>query len=165
MALKKSENDLSREEDFRDYEARDIDEGWPYADKPGATSKQVDNAAYGASGNFDRERNGGFRVDGIEADGQENRLRDRGLPETVGRENDDDLEERISDALENLEDLQMEMIDLHVDDTTVVLEGMVDDDALIRRIVATVQRVPGVGRVVSRITAGGVDSHIPDDDE
>lgn len=165
MALKKSENDLSREEDFRDYEQRDIEDGWPYADKPGATSKPAGNGEYGASGNFDRERNGGFRIDGIEADGQENRLRDRGLPETVGRENDDDLEERISDALENLEDLQMEMIDLHVDDTTVVLEGMVDDDALIRRIVATVQRVPGVGRVINRITAGGVDSHIPDDDE
>jgi len=165
MALKKTENDLSREEDFRDYEERDIEEGWPYADKPGAASKNVDNAPYGASGNFDRERNGGFRIDGIEAYGQENRLRDRRLPETVGRENDDDLEERISEALENLEDLQMEMIDLHVDDTTVVLEGMVDDDALIRRIVATVQRVQGVSRVVNRITAGGVDSHIPDDDE
>lgn len=165
MALKKSENDLSREEDFRDYEQRDVEDGWPYADKPGSTSKPAGNGEYGTSGNFDRERNGGFRIDGIEADGNESRLRDRGLPETVGRENDDDLEERISDALENLEDLQMEMIDLHVDDTTVVLEGMVDDDALIRRIVATVQRVPGVGRVVNRITSGGVDSHMPDDDE
>lgn len=165
MALKKSENDLSREEDFRDYEERDIDEGWPYADKAGATSKPQDNGEYGSSGGLDSESNGGFRIDGIDADGAENRLRDRGLPETVGRENDDDLEERISDALENLEDLQMEMIDLHVDGTTVVLEGMVDDDGLIRRIVATVQRVSGVGRVVNRITAGGVDSQIPDEDE
>ncbi|MGE7369407.1 BON domain-containing protein [Neorhizobium sp. NPDC001467] len=165
MALKKGENELSREEDFRDYEERDIEDGWPYADKPGAGAKPAGNAEYGTSANFDRERNGGFRIDGIDADGQENRLRDRGLPETVGRENDDDLEERISDALENLEDLQMEMIDLHVEDTTVVLEGMVDDEALIRRIVATVQRVQGVGKVVNRITAGGVDSHIPDDDE
>lgn len=165
MALKKNENDVSREEDFRDYEDRNIDEGWPYDDKAGAASKQVDNGAYGASGNLDREGSDGFQIDGVDKDGAEDRVRDRATPATVGRENDDDLEERISDALDALEDVQMEMIDLHVDGTTVVLEGMVDDESLIRRITATTQRVAGVGKVINRITAGGVDSHIPDDDE
>lgn len=165
MALRKTENDLSREEDFRDYEQRDIDEGWPYADKSGSSSSPVRNGEYGSSGNFDRERNGGFHVDGIQADGAENRIRDRGVPDSIGGEDADELEERVSEALENLDGLQLEMIDLHVDGTTVVLEGMVDDDALIRRIVATSLRVPGVSRVINRITAGGVDSHIPDDSD
>ena len=40
-------DEFSREEDYRDFEQRDIDGGWPYDDGAGAGAKPVANAAYG----------------------------------------------------------------------------------------------------------------------
>ncbi len=55
---------VSREEDYRDYEERNRDEGWPYSDEPGATSADPGNRPYGETpANFDRDPNPGFRVD------------------------------------------------------------------------------------------------------
>jgi len=165
MAIKRNPDNTPREEDYRDYDTRNIDEGWPYADAAGAAAKPVENAAYGdPNANFDRDRNPGYHVDGVDADGQEERLKDSVRPGTEGLEDSDDLEERINDALENLEDITMEAIDLHADRGTVTLEGTVDDTALSRRIVATVQGVAGVRRVVNNLQLAGVDARIPDED-
>ncbi len=70
MAKDDRKTELSREDDYRDYDQRNIGDGWPYADGPGATASPVGNRAYGETGaNFDRDRNEGFRVDTVGADG------------------------------------------------------------------------------------------------
>ncbi|TRL31735.1 BON domain-containing protein [Rhizobium straminoryzae] len=163
MASNKPVNDISREEDYRDYDSRNIDDGWPYADA--ARAGQVDNAAYGdTSANFDRERNRGYGVDTADVEGQEEPVRDSNTPATIGAEQADDLEERVSDTIEALDLVAMETIDVRADGGTVTLEGEVDDDATARKIVAAVRRVPGVSRVVNDLTLLGIDSLIPDED-
>lgn len=163
MPGKKKADDISREEDFRDYDDRNIDEGWPYDDAAGA--RPVDNAAYGdPKANFDSDRNRGYQVDGVERDGSEERLADSIRPGTKGIEEADDLEERITDAIEELDMIDMASIDVHVEDGTVTLEGAVDDAATSRKIVRRIQRVAGVRELVNNLRLEGVDSHIPDDD-
>ena len=45
---------VSREEEYRDYEERDLKDGWPYADGDGATAAPSENRAYGeTSADFD----------------------------------------------------------------------------------------------------------------
>ncbi|WP_105438180.1 BON domain-containing protein [Neorhizobium sp. T25_13] len=163
MPGKKKADDISREEDFRDYDDRNIDEGWPYDDAAGA--RPVDNAAYGdPKANFDTDRNRGYQVDSVERDGSEERLADSIRPGTKGIEEADDLEERITDAIEELDMIDMASIDVHVEDGTVTLEGAVDDAATSRKIVRRIQRVAGVRQLVNNLRLEGVDSHIPDDD-
>jgi osmotically-inducible protein OsmY len=165
MPAKKKTDDISREEDFRDYDERNIGEGWPYDDASAAGAKAVDNAAYGETpANFDGERNRGFSVDEADADGQEARLVDSIKPGTKGLEGSDDIEERITDALEELDVVEMELIDVHVDNGRVTVEGVVDDAATARKIVRTIQGVAGVRGVTNNLQLEGVDSHIPDDD-
>lgn len=165
MAMKKPVNQISREEDYRDYDSRNIDDGWPYADQAGAGARPVGNAAYGdPSANFDRERNKGYSVDSADAEGLEEPVSDRRTPATVGVEESDDLEERVSNALEELDLVPMETLDLRADGTTVTVEGEVDDQQTARKIVAAIKRVPGVGRVQNELTLLGIDSLIPDDD-
>jgi hypothetical protein len=160
---KKKADDISREEDFRDYDDRNIDEGWPYDDAAG--TRPVDNAAYGdPKANFDTNRNRGYQVDNVERDGSEERLVDTIRPGTKGIEEADDLEERITDAIEELDTIDMASIDVHVEDGTVTLEGAVDDAATSRKIVRRIQRVAGVRQLVNNLRLEGVDSHIPDDD-
>jgi hypothetical protein len=53
---------VSREDDFRDLEQRDIRDGWPYADKD-ADPREARNAPYGApDANFDQLDNDGVEV-------------------------------------------------------------------------------------------------------
>ena len=165
MPVKKNVNDIPREEDYRDYDTRNIDDGWPYADQAGAGAEPVDNAAYGGpSANFDRERNKGYQVDSADASGLEEPINDRTTPATQGLEESDDLEERVSEAIEELDIVAMETIDIRADGTTVTIEGEVDDEQTARKIVARVKRVSGVGKVVNELTLLGIDSLIPDDD-
>lgn len=165
MPGKKTVNDLPREEDYRDYDTRNIDDGWPYADQAGGTSGPLDNAAYGdTAANFDRERNKGYRVDSVDANGLEEEGPDRRTPATRGMETSDDLEERVSEAIEELDIVAMETIDIRADGNTITIEGEVDDHATARKLVAHVKRVPGVGRVVNALTLLGIDSLIPEDD-
>ncbi|MBP2549488.1 osmotically-inducible protein OsmY [Neorhizobium galegae] len=165
MTSKKPVNDISREEDYRDYDTRNIDEGWPYADQAGAGAAPVGNAAYSdAKANFDRERNRGYGVDTVDETGEEEPVKDGNTPATLGAEESDDLEERVSDAIEALDIVAMETIDIRADGSTVTIEGEVDDNQTARKIVAHVKRVPGVSRVVNELTLLGIDSLIPDDE-
>lgn len=165
MPAKKKVDDISREEDFRDYDDRNIDEGWPYDDASGAGSRAVDNTAYGQpAANFDRERNPGYRVEDAQADGSEPRLGDGILPETIGREVSDDLEEQITDRLLDLDIVEIDSIDVHVDGDQVTLEGVVDDRPTSQRLAREVGKIGGVRLVVNNLRLAGVDSRIPDED-
>lgn len=165
MPLKKSIDDTSREEDFRDFDDRNIDEGWPYADQPGAGSGPVDNAAYGTSGaNAEKDRNPGFMIDGAGADGLEEPLKDSLRPGTAGLEDADELEERITDAIDALGVIDMDLIDVHVDRGIVTIEGEVDDAPTAHQIIRHIQAVKGVRKIANHLRLVGVDSRIPDED-
>jgi hypothetical protein len=165
MPLKKNIDDVSREEDFRDLDDRNIDEGWPYADEPGASSGPVDNAAYGEAGaNAATDRNPGFLLDDAGADGLEEPQKDSLRPGTMGLEDSDDLEERITDAVDALGIIDMDLIDVHVDRANVTIEGEVDDAPTAHKIIRHIQSVKGVGKVTNHLRLAGVDSHIPDED-
>nr|CAD6415633.1 BON domain-containing protein [Rhizobium sp. Q54] len=165
MAIKRNPNNTTREEDYRDYDTRNIDDGWPYADAAGAATRPVENAAYGdPNANFDRERNRGYHVEGVDAEGFEERTPDNVLPGTDGFPDFDDVEERVTEALDNLGDIPMESIDVHAERGTVTLEGVVDDSATSSRITRTVERIKGVQTVINNLRLAGVDTHIPQDD-
>jgi len=165
MPGKRKSDDISREEDFRDYEERDLDEGWPYDDDSGTDGRPVGNAAYGQpAANFDTEQNRGYHIDEADFDGLEERVVDSTRPGTGGLEESDDLEERITNAIEDLDVIDMDAIDVHVDEDKVTIEGVVDDAVASRKIVRHVQGVPGVRLVINNLRLAGVDSRIPDDD-
>lgn len=165
MPLKKDIDDTSREEDFRDFDDRNIDDGWPYADQPGAASGPVDNAAYGNSGGKTQtDRNPGFLLDQAGFDGLEEPQRDSLRPGTMGLENSDDLEEKITDAIDAIGIIDMDLIDIHVERMTVIVEGEVDDAATARKILRVAGETAGVARVINHLRLAGVDSRIPDED-
>ncbi len=151
----------SREEDYRDYESRDVDSGWPYADKPLAPG--VDNPDYGRP-RADNDENTGFRVSGIDGAGNQADLRDTVLPATDGREESDDLEERVTDALSGIDGLALDAIDVHADGHVVTLTGRVDDIEQLRRVELAASSVDGVRHVRNLLNTLGVDSHIPDEE-
>ncbi len=159
-----TKKDLSREEDYRDFEQRDIENGWPYDDGAGAASRPVGNDAYGETGaNFDRERNGGYRVTKVDTDGGQAPLVSPVLPETDHRENSDQLEADVAAALEDLPDLLLNALDIHADGHVVTLRGRVDTAEERRMIELRVVAVSGVSTVRNMITTMGVDTHIPSD--
>ncbi|MBW8300885.1 MAG: BON domain-containing protein [Hydrogenophaga sp.] len=159
-----SEKDLSREEDYRDFEQRDIENGWPYDDGAGTASRPVGNGAYGETGaNFDRERNGGYRITNVDADGGQAPLASPVLPETDHRENSDQLEADVAAALEDLPDLLLNALDIHADGHVVTLRGAVDTAQERRKIEMRVVAVKGVSTVRNFVTTMGVDTHIPND--
>jgi hypothetical protein len=165
MPMKKGIDDISREEDFRDYDDRNIDEGWPYADEPGAASAPAGNTAYGhRSDASDKQGNPGFLLDEATADGLEEAPRDGVRPATVGLEEADDLEERLTDAIDALGIIDMDLIDVRVQGGVVTIEGEVDDRITANRIFREIQQVSGVHKVVSHLRLEGVDSRIPDED-
>ncbi|PPJ46553.1 BON domain-containing protein [Rhizobium sp. KAs_5_22] len=158
--------DLSREEDYRDFEQRDIENGWPYDDGAGAVSRPVGNGAYGETeANFDRERNGGYRITNVSADGGQAPLASPVLPETDHRENSDQLEADVAAALEDLPDLLLNALDIHADGHVVTLRGAVDTTQERRMIEMRVVAVKGVSTVRNFVTTMGVDTHIPSDSD
>lgn len=164
MAKGDPKTDFSGEEELRDDDQRNITEGWPYADGEGATAAPVGNRSYGETGaNFDQERNEGFRIDAVDADGFEPALKSPIIPATDHREDDDQLESDIMTVLEDLDDALLAGIDLHVEGHTVTLRGAVDTAEERRMVELKVLGVAGVTNVTNFITTLGVDSHIPSD--
>lgn len=156
---------LSREEDYRDYEERNLDDGWPYADGQGASAAKPANGAYGdTEANFDRDRNGGFRIDGTDENGNENRLKDSLRADTIDRDDSDDLEARVFENLENITGLDPDSLDIHADGHTVTLEGSVETIGMARKVELSALSVDGVRHIRNRLETTGVDSHIPNDD-
>lgn len=153
--------ETSREEDYRDFDERDLDEGWPYPDRDAAEGKR--NEAYGRSpAGFESDGNAGAEV----ADGPA--IRSAGGP-ALSRDiahdviEDDALEEQVANQLSNRDDLDAEQITVAVRNGMVELTGSVETgeaSTLAARIAAA---VPGVGGVRNRLVLIGVDSHIPGD--
>ena len=153
--------ETSREEDYRDFEERDLEEGWPYPDRDAADRKS--NEAYGRSpAGLESDGNAGAEV----ADGPA--IRSRGGPtlsQDIARAaiEDDSLEERVADHLSSCDHLDMEQITVTVHQGAVELTGSVETPAasiLATRIAAA---VPGVAVVRNRLVLIGLDSHIPED--
>lgn len=158
------EKEFSRESDYRDYDQRNVADGWPYADGAGAADKPVANRGYGETdANFDRERNGGFRVEQVDADGFTPDPQTPVLPMTDHREVSDQREADIFDALADFDDQMLAGLDIHVDGHKAILRGAVDTAEERRMIELKVLGVNGIAEVQNFITTLGVDSHIPSD--
>lgn len=163
MPSKKQNTSLPREEDYRDFEERNITEGWPYSDKPGATSNSPKNRAYGEpAANFDRERNPGFEVEGMEEATDESQLSSQ--QESARQSDNDDLEVRVTEFLDTMEGVDTNNIDVRAHGSTIVLEGAVETIDIARKIELAVLSFKGVRHVRNRLRAVGVDARIPDED-
>ncbi|MBY3044606.1 BON domain-containing protein [Rhizobium leguminosarum] len=157
--------ELSREEDYRDLEERNLDDGWPYADGSGAGTGGPDNRPYGeTAANFDSDPNRGFRVDGTDEDGNENRLRDSLRADTIDRDESDELEARVNDNLENIPEVDIDSIEVHADGHVVTLEGSVETIGIARKVELGALSVDGVHHVRNKLQLTGVDAHIPNED-
>lgn len=158
---KKTAPDTTREEDYRDYDKRNIGEGWPYADQDMRPAER--NAPYGTTtSNLDEAGNIGAEV--------ENRpvIHSHGGPNPAasaehGVIEDDDLEERIFNALESDSALDTDLFTVTVHNGIANLEGRVETKALRLRVETLVLSVKGVRGCNNRLTTIGADSHIPSD--
>lgn len=153
-----------REDDFRDYEQRDIRDGWPYPDNDGDLNDGK-NAPYGTPGiNFDARDNKGVEV---EADPDLRDIDGAPMPFSDGREEaiaDDDLEARIMQTLEDDERVDLDMLEITIRDGVAELDGAVDSEDDRRHLIGLLRRVKGLRDVRAEgLLARGVDSHIPRD--
>lgn len=156
----------SREEDYRDYEERDLRDGWPYADTDGLRTPQR-NPPYGApKANFDEQKDSGVEVsDGTIA--EDIHGKPQPFADTTGEIIEDDaLEERITGRLEDDGRIDPTALEITVRDGVVKIEGGVDSEADRAHLIGLVLAVPGVRDVHARdLIARGVDSHIPPDSD
>ena len=159
--MPKRSGETSREEDYRDYEERDLEQGWPYPDADAARKKT--HEAYGAApAGPDGDLNPGIEVaDAPVIHRQGGPMLSRG---SVRESMDDDaLEERISNRFADRDDIDDDPITVTVQHGVAKLSGDVEtyaDAALAARIAAA---VPGVRAVYNLLVPVGVDSHIPRD--
>ncbi|MDK4734066.1 BON domain-containing protein [Rhizobium sp. CNPSo 3490] len=155
--------ELSREEDYRDLEERNLDDGWPYAD--GTPGSDPANRPYGeTAANFDSDPNPGFRVDGTDQDGNEKRLKDSLRAGMIDRDESDELEARVNDALENIPEVDINSIEVHADGHVITLEGSVETIGIARKVELGALSVDGVHHVRNKLQLTGVDAHIPNED-
>lgn len=158
-------SDTNRQEDYRDYEERDIEDGWPYADEPGAVSKPAANRAYGETGtNFDGDTNPGYETL-TESESQKHEHKLEVYPDGDEAQITDDsaLEEAVNDAIENDEALDATGIDIRASNGVVFLQGFVGDARERQRAVEIAGSIAGVKKVKSQLTLNGVDANIPAD--
>jgi hypothetical protein len=153
--------ETSREEDYRDYEERDLEEGWPYPDGDISTKKR--NEAYGAApAGLEVDANPGAEIAGgpeIQSEGGPS------LSQGIARDaiDDDALEEQVFNRLADQDMVDEEQVTVTVRDGVAELTGNVDraEVAFVAEQVAGA--VPGVRFVRNRLVPVGIDSHIPKD--
>jgi osmotically-inducible protein OsmY len=155
-------SETAREEDYRDYEERDLDEGWPYADADGNRGRKR-NAAYDQSqANFDSEENPGVEIAGQTAIVSEG---GPALSKGIAHDaiDDDALEEEISDRLSLDDRIDESQITITVHGGIAELTGSVETRE--QQFVAEqiVEAVAGIRIVRNRLVLTGLDSHIPYD--
>lgn len=153
--------ETTREEDYRDYDKRNIGEGWPYADEDGLPAEP--NAPYGGTvSNFDESGRVGVEIarrPAIESEGGPE-LSQAGEGELI---EDDVLEEKITDRLAENENFDPNLITVTVHNGVATLEGEVETPhakALAKTLTLAVHGVRGCRNQLVLI---GVDSHIPSD--
>jgi hypothetical protein len=154
----------TREDEFRDYEERDIRDGWPYSDRDGDGHPRR-NAAYGApEANLDQLEDKGIEVtdDVVLQNAEGVPLPFSDLTEDVVA--DDDLEDRITRALEDDERIDLTSLQITVRDGVALLEGTVDSADDRKHLIALMRAMRGVRDVnTNGLIARGVDSNIPGD--
>ncbi len=158
----KSPRPTSREEDYRDYEERDLKEGWPYADGVSGSDTTVKNQSYGDTAeNFDESGNPGFETstdaaidtaDGSDLLGEH----------TEGDIDDDGIAEAVSEKLENSE-VETAGLDIKVSDGVVQLTGFVETAAHRQVVEQLIYSVPGVVGIRDDLTLAAADGNIPAD--
>jgi osmotically-inducible protein OsmY len=149
-----------REEAYRDYEERDRDEGWPYADADGASGRKR-NAAYGqGNADLDTEANAGLEVAGQTA------IRSEGGPSLAraiahGAIDDDGLEEAAYEALSADGRIDESQITVTVHGGVAEMEGSVETRE--QRAIAEqiIESIPGISAAQNRLVLSGLDGHIP----
>ncbi len=156
--------DLSREEDYRDYQERDDRDGWPYSDDSGLGSDKPENRPYGTTGaNFDEEPQSGLIGDEAAADGlEEDNMHSLG-PLPTDRIDADQLEASITELLIQNRNIAADSIDVRAEGGVVTLDGSVETQALSRKVEALALGTSGVTEVRNRLKTIGIDSHIPGD--
>jgi hypothetical protein len=164
MIMKRLNQKLSetdREEDYRDYEARDLDEGWPYADEDATGGKT--GTPYGKStSNFDESERVGAEIS------DETVIHSQGGPDASpsGEDSvieDDVLEDTVNSIFENHERIDTSLITVTVHDGVVTMEGSAETEGLRMLAERTALSVKGVRGCRNRLTLIGADSHIPAD--
>ena len=160
--IDKTTKPTGREEDYRDYEERDLDEGWPYADATPGTETRTGNGAYGqGSENFDESGNPGYERSSDTAIDSANGP-DLFGDDTEGDVDDDTLEDLIANVLED-SDVETSGVDIKARRGTVWLTGTVDTAQERRKIEVLIYAVPGVTAIRNDLTKTGVDGGIPSD--
>jgi hypothetical protein len=156
-APNKTTTDKDREEDFRDYEQRDIGDGWPYAD--GEPVKKH-NAAYGETSDELDPTNAEIATDTfIDSEGGPTLFPD----EEQGNISDDGIEEEIANKLSNSGRWDDTQIEITVRSGIVTLEGEVETEHERQLINQVALRTAGVKDTQNNLVLIGVDSHIPSD--
>jgi hypothetical protein len=155
--ISKTTTEKDREEDFRDYNERDLGEGWPYADGApvrkrnadyGETSDELDPQNMQVSGNTVIESDGGPTL----------------FPEEEGGNIDDDsIEEEIATKLSDSGRWDDNQIEITVRNGIATIEGEVETEHERQVIGQVVLRTAGVKDAVNNLVLIGVDSHIPSD--
>lgn len=146
-----------REEDFRDYEQRDIGEGWPYADGEPAKKR---NAAYGETSDELDPTNAEIADDTF--------IASKGGPtpfpdEEEGNITDDGIEEEIANKLSDSGRWDDNQIEVTVHKGIATIEGEVETEHDRQLINQVVLRTAGVRDSQNNLAVIGADSHIPPD--
>jgi Predicted periplasmic or secreted lipoprotein len=162
MARTPKDGRTAREDDYRDYDARNVDSGWPYADEDATGSPG--NRPYGSGeANPDRAGDPGMEAaDGpaIESSGE--------APSPASERSfmdDDALSERIFEALQAEAWLDAGDVTVRVKEGVAILSGFVDTPQDQAGIINFVRSIPDVRDVVTDLATRGVDSYIPRDSD
>ncbi|MBX9456548.1 MAG: BON domain-containing protein [Rhizobium sp.] len=160
-AISDAGKETSREDDYRDQEARNLDDGWPYADVDAVARKR--NEAYGvAPSDLGDDGNPGAEIASDPAiPGEGGPAFEQGTSKDAT--DDDALEERIFDRISSAPDIDDEQITVTVRDGIAELTGKVDQAETVFIAEQLAGAVPGVRLVRNGLVSMGVDSHVPDD--
>ena len=157
MDAPKTTPNKDREEDFRDYEERDIGEGWPYADGEPVKKR---NAPYGETSDELDPTNTEIAADTfIESDGGPTLF----PHEEMGNISDDAIEEEIATKLSDSDRWNDNQLEVTVHNGIATIEGEVETEHDRHLINQVVLRTAGIKDTVNNLILIGVDSHIPSD--
>lgn len=160
--IDKTSKPTGREDDYRDYEERNLDDGWPYADAASGSETKPGNGAYGeAPENFDERGNPGFQSS------DETVIESSNGPDLFGDDaegdvDDDGREEAIGTALEE-SDVDISAVEIKVRRGIALLTGAVETREESLEVQAIVERTRGIVEVRNRLTMRAVDGNIPSD--
>jgi hypothetical protein len=156
-APNKTTHEKDREEDYRDFEERDLDKGWPYADGEPVRKR---NAAYGdASDELDPTN---MEVAGdtfIESDGGPSPFPEA-EHDTI---EDDDIEEKIASQLSDTGRWSDNQFEITVHNGVAEINGEVDTAHERQLIDQLILRTAGIRSTRNNLILIGADSHIPSD--